>query len=208
MSSGYQHSITHILSMILSKHQPIFNWWSISLIYSNLLPDSSILKSVEDYEALTLVLCPYCGNHSVGYQKDIPILKKVIDKATGEPKYRPWAIVSEATRLKQIFEDQGKQVKTEIYGGPCLTALDQELPGSLNGGDADILLLEGCVGSDIVLTLCCATGTIGVKKRLGDEYRVVSCMKTVGLSHFSFKFDETNTFVYVDQENSTIIPYN
>ena len=178
------------------------------MIYSNLLPDSTLLKSVEEYDSLTIVLCPMCGNLSVGYHKDLPIYQKVLDESTGETKYERVAIFDEANRIKKLLQDTGKQVKMEIYGGPCMTALDAELPGNVNGGDSDAKLVEGCTGSDAVLALCCSVGAIGLRHRLGEEYRIVPGMKTLGISHFSFKFDETRTLVYADKENSTIIPYN
>ncbi len=177
------------------------------MIYSNLLPDSALIKSVENYNSIAIIVCPVCGNLSIGYQKNIPAFRKTIDETTGETIYERSAITGESNRIKGLLEAQGKQVKIGTYGAPCIRAMEPDLPEDVNGGgDADMRLADQCEGKDAVLALCCSVGTLGLKRRLGDSMRIVPGMKTLGISQFSFIFDESKELVYADRENSTIIP--
>jgi hypothetical protein len=175
------------------------------LIYAELLPDSTIMKNVESYDSMTLVVCPVCANTSVGYQKNLPVLKKSVDETTGELTYIRTAITGEAHRIKELLDEKDKDVKVEMYGAPCAMAMDRELPRNLNGGDADTKLAEQCADTDMVLALCCSVGALGLKRRLGDSTMIVPCMKTRGFSQFSFKFDDNKELVYVDRESSTVL---
>ena len=175
------------------------------MIYAELLPDSTIMKIVESYGSMTLVVCPVCSNTSVGYQKNLPAFKRAVDETTGEITFVRSAITGEAYRIKKLLDEKDKDVKVEMYGAPCAMAMDKELPRNLNGGDADIKLFEQCADTDVVLALCCSVGVLGLKRRLGGSTRIVPGMKTRGFSQFSLKFDETKEFVYVDRENSTVI---
>lgn len=175
------------------------------MIYAELLPDSTIMKIVESYDSMTLVVCTLCANLSVGYQKNLPVFKRSIDEATGEITFVRSAIIGEAYRIKDLLDEKDKDVKVEMYGAPCVMAMDKELPRNLNGGDADIKLVEQCADTDVVLALCCSVGVLGLKRRLGGSTRIVSCMKTIGISQSSFIFDETKELVYADRESSTML---
>jgi len=175
------------------------------LIYAELLPDSTIMKNVESYDSVTLVVCPICANTSVGYQKNLPAFKRSIDKATGEITFVRSAITGEAYRIKDLLDEKDKDVKVEMYGAPCVMAMDKELPRNVKGGDADIKLFEQCANTDVVLALCCSVGVLGLKRRLGGSTGIMPGMKTIGISQFSFKFDETKELVYADRESSTVI---
>jgi hypothetical protein len=175
------------------------------MIYAELLPDSTIMKNAESYDSMTLVVCPVCANTSVGYQKNLPVLKKSVDETTGETTYIRTAITGEAHRIKELLDEKDKDVKIEMYGAPCAMAMDKELPRNLNGGDADTKLVEQCADTDAVLALCCSVGVLGLKRRLGGSTRIVPCMKTRGFSQFSFKFDDNKELVYVDRESSTVL---
>jgi len=174
------------------------------LIYAELLPDSTIMKNVESYDSMAIVVCTLCANLSVGYQKNLPVLKRAIDEATGEITFVRSAITGEAYRIKDLLDEKDKDVKVEMYGAPCVMAMDIELPRNFNGGDADIKLVEQCADTDVVLALCCSVGVLGLKRRLGST-RIVPCMKTIGISQSSFKFDETKELVYADKESSTML---
>ncbi len=175
------------------------------MIYAELLPDSTIMKNVESYDSMTLVICPICANTSVGYQKNLPAFKRSVDEATGEITFLRTAITGEAYRIKELLDGKDKDIKIEMYGAPCAMAMDTELPRNLNGGDADINLVEQCGDTDVVLALCCSVGVLGLKRRLAGSTRIVPGMKTSGFSQFSFKFDDTKELVYVDRENSTVL---
>ena len=161
------------------------------MIYAELLPDSTIMKNVESYDSLTLVACSACANTSVGYQKNLPVLKRSVDEATGEITFIRSAITGEAYRIKELLEEKDKDVKVEMYNVPCAMAMDKELPRYVKGGDADIKLFEQCVDTDVVLALCCSVGVLGLKRRFGGSTGIVPGMKTIGISQFSFRFDET-----------------
>ncbi len=175
------------------------------MIYAELLPDSTIMKIVESYDSMTLVVCTACANTSVGYQKNLPVFKRSVDEATGEITFVRSAITGEAYRIKELLAEKDKDVKVKMYGAPCAMAMDKELPRNLNGGEADIKLVEQCADTDAVLALCCSVGVLGLKRRLGGSTRIVPCMKTSGFSQFSFKFDEAKELVYVDRESSTVL---
>jgi hypothetical protein len=175
------------------------------LIYAELLPDSTIMKNVESYDSMTLVVCPLCANLSVGYQKNLPAFKKSVDETTGEITYIRSAITGEAYRIKEILEEIDKDVNVEMYGAPCVMAMDKELPGYVKGGDTDIKLFEQCADADVVLALCCSVGVLGLKRRFGGSTGIVPGMKTLGMSQFSFNFDETKELVFADRESSTVL---
>ena len=175
------------------------------MIYAELLPDSTIMKNVESFDSMTLVVCPLCANLSVGYQKNLPAFKRSVDEATGEVTFKRSAITGEAYRIKELLEEKDKDAKVEIYSAPCAMAMDKELPGMINGGDADFKLLEQCADTDMVLAFCCSVGVLGLKRRFGGSTGIVPCMKTLGMSQSNFIFDETKEFVYVDRDNSTVL---
>lgn len=176
------------------------------MIYAELLPDSTIMKAVESYDSVTLVVCPVCANTSVGYQKNLPAFKRSVDEATGEITFVRSAITGEAYRIKKLLEEKDKDVKVEMYGALCVMAMDKELPRNVNGGgDADIKLVEQCADTDVVLAFCCSVGILGLKRRLEGSTGIMPGMKTIGISQFSFKFDETKELVYADRESSTVI---
>ena len=175
------------------------------MIYAELLPDSTIMKIVESYDSMTLVVCTLCANLSVGYQKNLPAFKRSVDEATGEITFVRSAITCEAYRIKELLDEKDKDVKVEMYGAPCAMAMDKELPRYVKGGDADIKLFEQCADTDVVLALCCSVGVLGLKRRFRGSTGIVPCMKTIGISQFSFKFDETKELVYVDRESSTVL---
>ena len=175
------------------------------MIYAELLPDSTIMKAVESYGSMTLVVRPICVNLSVGYQKNLPVINRAVDEATGEITFVRSAITGEAYRIKDLLDEKDKDVTVEIYGAPCAMAMDKELPRNVKRGDADIKFVEQCADTDVVLALCCSVGVLGLKRHLGGSTRIVPCMKTIGMSQFSLKFDDTKELVYADRESSTVL---
>ncbi len=98
---------------------------------------------MDSYNSVAIIVCPVCGNLSVGYQKNIPAFRKTVDETTGETVYERSAITGESNRIKGLLEAQGKHVKIGTYGAPCIRAMEPDLPGDVNGGgDADMRLAD------------------------------------------------------------------
>ena len=175
------------------------------MIFSKLLSDSSILQSLKDQQSALIIGCPWCAGFSIAYQKNLPYLRKSTNKDTGETEYLPAAILDEANRIKALLEEQGISTRVQLYPGPCLYSTDIELPESVNGGDmASPEMLHSLNEADAVLSLCCTNGTMGLRKRVSSNVRVVPGMVTAGIGQFGFKFDETKKHVYVDQDETTV----
>ncbi len=74
------------------------------MIYTNLLPDSALIKSVENYNSVAIIVCPVCSNLSVGYQKNIPAFRKTVDETTGETTYERQRLQERQTGLKACLK--------------------------------------------------------------------------------------------------------
>jgi len=166
-------------------------------VYSVLLPDSKILRRVAGFKSVAILGCPVCANSSIAYDKDIPLSRVLLNKNTGETVRAPVAIMEEANRLKTLLESKGTNVRVEVPFMPCVVSVERE--------QADRELAERCSQVEAVVTLCCAGGTLGIKRRLGKTVKVIPGMRTAGLSLIYAVFDEATGFIYMDKNRSKMI---
>jgi hypothetical protein len=178
------------------------------MIFSKLLDEKTLLEKVQGYKSLLIVGCRTCANLSVAYEGDLPAYRKTIDPKTDEAQYEPVAIIEEAHRLKSLFESHGFTIDFELFRPPCLQSYDMSIPDNLGGGEnASPDFAERYTKYDVVISLACASGTLGLRKRLGKNVKVIPGMVTRGMGQFDFKFDDTKEYVYVDKQATTIIPF-
>ena len=166
--------------------------------------DSSILKEIEGLESVYIVGCPACANFSIAYEKDKPAQKLTVDKETGRTSLSPLAVTAETNRLKKIFEDKGMKVGTEIWPVICASTSDGEIQ---YGGPqwVDPALVNRCSGAEVIVALCCVGGVVGLKKRFGEDCKVIPGMKTEGISYLYTALDKETNLVHIDKARSTII---
>jgi hypothetical protein len=176
-------------------------------MFSKSLDETTLLKKVQDCKSLLVVGCSACGNFSIAYEKDRPVYQKKIDPTTNEVQYLPIAVVEESKRLKTFFETQGFKVDFNIYRPPCLVAYETSIPENFGGGEyASPDFTERHRKYDVVISLACAGGTLGLRKRLRDIVKIIPGMVTIGMGQFTFRFDEAQEYIYVVKKATTIIP--
>ena len=167
-------------------------------------PDSSILGDTQGFKSLVIVGCPACANYSLAYEKDEPVQKLLIDEKTGNSSKLHFALMNEINRLKGLFEGVGVSVGVEIWPPVCTSTMNREL--QMGGPQwTDPELVSRCSEVEVVVALCCAGGVLGLKHRFGKDVKVISGMKTEGISHLHFSLDKETNLAYIDKEKSTII---
>ena len=176
------------------------------VVHMVLIPDSKIFEEVAGFKSVVILGCTACANASIAYEKNVPMSMASVDKNTGRTTWLPIAMMEEANRLKSLLDSSGIHVKVEMWPPLCTATHNRELPSGM-GGDkwADPELADCCADAEAVITLCCAGGALGVKKRLGKAVKIIPGMRTIGLSHIYFTLDETKEFVRVDKDRSTVI---
>ena len=167
-------------------------------VYSVMLPDSKIMKGVASCKSVVIVGCGACASDSLAYDNDYPLCKLEVDSETGQAREIPVPVAEEMKRIKQLLESQGISVSTEVYFGLCLLSYDKE------GEMAE--LLKRCSGADAVITLSCPGGTLGLKRGLKGDAKIVPAMKTVGVFQIRRVLDESKQFVVMDKSQSKTIP--
>jgi hypothetical protein len=179
------------------------------MIFSKLLNETTLLERVQGHRSLIFMGCRSCANYSAAYEKNLPLYEKTIDPATEEVNYVPYAIVEEANQLGKFFERHGYETNFELIRPPCTSSNDIRVPEKLGGGEyASPDFAERYAKYDAVISLCCASGTVGLRKRLGKTIQVIPGRDTIGMGHIVYKFDDAQKYIYVDQQASTITPYN
>jgi len=152
--------------------------------------------------------CRACANYSAAYDQNLPVYEKTIDPASDEVKYVPYAIVEEGNQLRTFFERQGFKTDFELIRPPCTSSNDIRVPENFGGGElAAPDYAERYAKYDAVISMCCASGTLGLRRRLGKAVQVIPGRETIGLGQIVFKFDDAQEYIYVDKQASTIIPY-
>ena len=167
-------------------------------VYSVMVADSKIAKGVAGCKSVIIVGCSACANDSLPFDKDYPLAKIVVDKDTGKTLESPVSTLAEANRLKKLLESHGISVEIETWFGLCLLAYDIE---------KDMMeLVNRCARAEAVITLCCAGGTLGLKRLLPQGTKIVPGMKTVGVFQICKVLDKAGEFVRLDKDRSTAIP--
>ena len=179
------------------------------MIFSKILNETTLLERVQRHRSLLFMGCRSCANYSAAYEKNLPLYAKTIDPTTNEVKYEPYAIVEEANQLGIFFKRHGYETHFELIRPPCTSSNDIRVPEKLGGGEhASPDFAERYAKYDAVISLCCASGTVGLRKQLGTTVQIISGRDTIGMGHIVYKFDDAQDYIYVDQQASTIIPYD
>jgi len=77
--------------------------------YSIVIQDSKLLDSLKGKKSTLIV---GCANVSTAYEKNLPVFKVEVEEKTGNRTMTPYAIRSEAERLKRLLE--ANKIKAEI----------------------------------------------------------------------------------------------
>lgn len=80
--------------------------------YSIVIQDSILLDSLKGKKSTLIVGCAGCANVSTAYEKNLPVFKVEVEEKTGNRTMTPYAIRSEAERLKRLLE--ANKIKAEI----------------------------------------------------------------------------------------------
>ncbi|MCW4041861.1 MAG: hypothetical protein NWE83_14060 [Candidatus Bathyarchaeota archaeon] len=178
------------------------------MIYSKSLTENKLLERAQGHQSLIFMGCRACANYSVTYDKNLPVYEKTIDPASDEVKYVPYAIVEEGNQLKTFFERQGFKTEFELIRPPCTSSNDIRVPENFGGGEqASPDFAERYAKYNAVISLCCASGTLGLRKKLGKTLKVIQGRETIGMGQIVFKSDDEQEYIYVDKQASTITPY-
>jgi hypothetical protein len=169
-------------------------------VYSTVLADEILLKSVEGCARVVIIGCMHCANNSIALVRDIPLKKVAISEKTGKPTLAPAAITEEANRIKMVLETRVKEVNVQVAAGLCDPSIDQRAvePGWVNL----------CNLAQAVIALCCAAGVVGLKYRIEKTVRIIPGMKSEGFCCIFTTFDKARGCVCIDKTRSQIIRMN
>lgn len=179
-------------------------------VYVELVSNSKILNSVAGSKSVVILACTGCANPSIAYQKDLPCEKMVVKermdtRAPAHAKRLPFAVVKEATRIRNLLESKGTKTKVVLWEWPC--SMSSEAVAQLTDSSfSDEELVRMCTNADAIITLTCIEGTLGVRKTLGKSSKIVPGMKTVGRAFFYITLDESKQFTVIDRGKSLIVP--
>lgn len=172
--------------------------------YSIVIQDSKLLDSLKGKKSTLIVGCAGCANVSTAYEKNLPVFKVEVEEKTGNRTMTPYAIRSEAERLKRLLEDNKIKAEIVVNGEWCGVWTEDKELFKLMGLPPDFKDRS----IDSVLVLTCVEGVKGVNRRIGDGVKVVPGMLTVGGHQSVLAFDEKNEFVLLDRDKSTFIKDN
>jgi len=175
------------------------------VVFSRLIPDSNIIKAAEDLTSVAIVGCPACANSSIAYEKDHPVYRITTDETTGKTRRLPYALLEHSGRLKELLEEKGVNVTTEMLL-MCFATDDVELSNLMgNPSWADLGFNERSAHVTAFITLCCSGGVFGLKQRLGEDIKIIPGMREAGTCQLFLAMDDTKEFVLIDRDRSTVI---
>lgn len=126
--------------------------------------DSYLLNRVGAADSVCIIACPHCANQSIAYTKGMSIIGK---SSLGGLYYKPYAIIQEAKRLKELFASKGITSRIEIFkkidSPPCW--LHEKERKSIS---------KACEKANVAVTLCCSAGCNGIKTALPESFKVVA----------------------------------
>ena len=173
-------------------------------VYSVPLPESSVLKALEGANKIRILGCGFCDNWSLAYQNDQPISELV--KQGDQTIQVPYSLNKKANHYKKLLEEKDIECGVEIIPMLCQYSNDSdllEMSGDAPWTRSDFIVR--CWGSDAVLCLGCSAAFIGLKKRLGDEVKVVPGLRSVGVLQVQAYLDDSKKYVMIVKEGSTVI---
>jgi hypothetical protein len=156
--------------------------------------DAYILREVGDAKSVTIFLCPYCANQSLGYAKDKPELGKFSFFGF---HFEPYPMEQEANRLKQLLESKGKTANAQYFNlpNPPFCQLNQKARNAI---------VNAFQGSDAAIVLSCMAGFGGIKSALPNA-KIVHGMATLGT--LAAYLNNQGGKMYLDKDKSTIIKF-
>jgi hypothetical protein len=176
------------------------------VIFSRLISDSYILKAAEELTSVAIVGCAACANHSIAYEKDQPVYKLTTDETTGNIRRMPYSILGHMDHLKKLLEEKGVNVTNEIVSALCLTTDDSKLSEMMgNPSWADQNLKKRCANAEAFVSLCCGGGVFGLRRRMGNDVKIIPGMRQIGTVQFFLVLDEGKEFVLLDKERCDVI---
>jgi len=175
-------------------------------VYSVPIPESSVLTALEGAKHVRIMGCGFCDNWSFAYHRNRPIYEL---KKEGDNTIRiPVALSQEANHYKNLLEAKGAECDIEFVYQLCQISDDIDIHamhGNAPWTQSD--WVDRCRGSDAVLSLGCSAALVGLKKRLGDDVKVVPGLKTTGAIQLKTYLDESKRYIMLDKEGSTVIEY-
>jgi hypothetical protein len=166
-------------------------------VYSEMLQDDKIFKSLGGYKRIVIVGCDGCGNDSLALNKNLS-QKAIFNSHEGQYRAAPDAMLEEANRLKAKLNSDAEDVRIVIAKSLC----------SHPTGDQPAEWIELCHGTEAVLSLCCSAGVLGIKQSLGKTVKVIPGMKTVGVLYLYRVYDPVKGLICIDKNKSVVIPFS
>lgn len=143
-------------------------------VYSRTLSDTEILALIpQQSKDVLIVTCGGCVNESLAYDNDVPILT-FDDRGNATP----FASYVEAVRISKVLKEKGYGVEIKLLDG------DMPVLCIYTEGRVAELLSTG-VSPDVILTLSCKSGAIGLQ--VITDKPVISITKQVGYMAYAYK---------------------
>jgi hypothetical protein len=166
-------------------------------VYSTVLPDEILLKSVKSCARVVVVGCMHCANNSIALARDIPLKRVAISEKTGKPTLAPAAITEEANRIKMVLETVVREVNVQVAAGLCDPSIDQP---AVEPGWVTL-----CNHAQAVIALCCTAGVVGLEYRIEKTVKIIPGMKSEGFCCIFTTFDKAKGCVCIDKAKSRIV---
>lgn len=166
-------------------------------VYSEMLPDDKIFKSLGNFKRIVIIGCDGCGNDSLAFNKNLS-QKALFDSHQGQYRAVPDAILEEANRLKAKLICAATDIRIIIAKSLC----------SNPTGDQPAEWIKLCHETEAVLCLCCSAGILGIKQSLGKTAKVIPGMKTVGVLYLYRIYDPVKGLICIDKNRSVVIPFS
>jgi hypothetical protein len=163
-------------------------------VYSIMLPDEHLLKSIQSYSEIVILGCGGCSNDSLAYV-NCASQKARFEAQNQQYRTEPEAVLSEAKRLKSVFEKYNKNVQIAIGMHLCSSCT----------GDKPEDWLKICQDAEAVLTLSCVAGTVGAKALINKGIKVIPGMKTIGVLYSHHILDPVSGLITLDKEKSVYV---
>lgn len=138
--------------------------------YSELANDTFLLNQVGDAKSVTIYGCSYCANQSIAYKNDISVIGS---SSLGGLRFNCFATSTEANRIKEILEKNGKSARVKFFGLPTSPYCQ------LNQNDRK-KIVKSAKNSDAAITLSCMAGFGGIRSALPESVKVIPGMTTLG----------------------------
>lgn len=175
-------------------------------VYSVPVPESIILKAIEGAKKVRIIGCGLCDNWSLAYLKKQPV-NEIMKR--GDKTIRvPYSLSLEANHYKKLLEEKDVECDIEFIPMLCQYSTDPdllEMSGNAPWTRSDFV--DRCKDSDAVLCFGCGASFMGLKKRVGDDVKVVPGLRSVGALQIQTYMDESKKFIMLDREGSTVIRY-